>query len=132
MYGRPIKIHTDNGTDFRGTAIARGCDELGIILEHRPVGLPEWGGHIERLIGTFMGRVHCLPGTTFSNPKAKGDEYDSEGKACMTLGELREWLVHEICFRYHLTIHRGIKTTPAKSWEDGFAAKSTNEQEDSK
>ena len=34
----------------------------------RPPGTPHFGGHIERLIGTQMGAVHLLPGTTFSNP----------------------------------------------------------------
>ncbi|MEP4962367.1 MAG: hypothetical protein ABJU19_24160 [Roseobacter sp.] len=43
-----------------------------------------YGGHIERLIGTTMGAVHVLPGTTQSSPKDKG-EYDSTGKAVMTL-----------------------------------------------
>lgn len=30
----------------------------GITLEFRPVGRPEFGGHIERVIGTFMKEVH--------------------------------------------------------------------------
>jgi putative transposase len=29
------------------------------------------GGHVERLIGTMMGAVHLLPGTTFSNGQTK-------------------------------------------------------------
>ena len=33
--------------------------------------------NIERLIGTTMGSVHVLPGTTHSSPKDKGD-YNSE------------------------------------------------------
>jgi hypothetical protein len=35
-----------------------------------------FGGHIERLIGTQMGKLHLLPGTTFSSPPERGD-YDS-------------------------------------------------------
>ncbi|MGO8847950.1 MAG: hypothetical protein ACLQFI_22030, partial [Methylocella sp.] len=42
----------------------------------RPPGTPHFGGHIERLIGTQMGAVHLLPGTTQSNPSERGD-YDS-------------------------------------------------------
>lgn len=122
MYGRPMKIHTDNAQEFRGTAMAQGCEELGIILEHRPVGLPNWGGHIERLIGTLMRWFHCLPGTTFSNPREKGKHYSSENRACLTLSEARTWLVTQICNRYHQTIHRGLGMTPAQAWEQGFAA----------
>lgn len=40
---------------------------------------PQFGGHIERLIGTFMKEVHGINGTTFSNIKEK-DNYDSEKK----------------------------------------------------
>jgi hypothetical protein len=35
-----------------------------IAIDHRPVRAPHYGGHIERLIGTMMGKVHLLPGTT--------------------------------------------------------------------
>ena len=38
----------------------------------RPPGSPHFGGHIERLIGTMMGAVHLLPGTTQSSVAAKG------------------------------------------------------------
>jgi putative transposase len=121
MFGKPVLIHTDNAAEFRGMAMARGCEELGIIIEHRPVGLPNWGGHIERLIGTLMNRIHCLPGTTFSNPRERGKEYDSEGRACMTLSEIRDWLIVEICTRYHNKVHRGIGMPPAMKWNSGFA-----------
>ena len=36
------------------------CDEYGIKLILRPVATPHYGGHIKRLIGTIMGRVHLL------------------------------------------------------------------------
>ncbi|MGB0092484.1 MAG: hypothetical protein WBP81_08120 [Solirubrobacteraceae bacterium] len=35
-------------------------------------------------MGTAMGKVHELPGTTFSNPEQRGD-YDADGKAALTL-----------------------------------------------
>jgi putative transposase len=81
--GIPDLLHVDNGPDFDSDALARGCEEYGIDLKQRPVRRPHYGGHIERLIGTMMGAVHMLPGTTFSNVEEKAD-YPSEKTACLT------------------------------------------------
>src|SRR5258705_124681 len=70
--GLPQVLHLDNAREFHSEALVRGCQEYGIRLDHRPVGRPHFGGHIERLIGTMMGAVHLLPGTTFSDVKQKG------------------------------------------------------------
>ena len=72
---------------------------MGFGLIHRPVATPHYGGHIERLIGTMMGAVHLLPGTTFSAIEERGD-YDSLANSAMTLDELERWLALEI-LRYH-------------------------------
>src|SRR5258705_10381475 len=70
--GLPRSIHVDNAREFHSDVLVRGCQEYGIQLDHRPVGRPHFGGHIERLIGTMMGAVHLLPGTTFSSVDQKG------------------------------------------------------------
>ena len=44
--------------------LGRACREEGIQLIFRPKGAPHFGGHIERLIGTTMGRVHFFPGSS--------------------------------------------------------------------
>jgi putative transposase len=75
--GLPRSIHVDNAREFHSDVLVRGCQEYGIQLDHRPVGRPHFGGHIERLIGTMMGAVHLLPGTTFSSVDQKG-AYESE------------------------------------------------------
>jgi putative transposase len=64
--GVPQCVHADNGSDFKGEALRRGCEDYGIRIEFRPPGRAHFGGHIERLIGTLMQRVHTLPGTTYS------------------------------------------------------------------
>lgn len=89
--GKPQSIHVDNGRDFRSRAFRSACAEWGIDLVYRPPGSPHFGGHIERLIGTMMGAVHLLPGTTQSSIAAKGD-YDAEGMATMTLREFDRWV----------------------------------------
>lgn len=80
---------------------------------------PHYGGHVERLIGTMMGKVHLLPGTTFSNVRAKGD-LDPSKTAAMTLDEVERWLATAIAGVNHRNLHRGIDTTPLAAWERGI------------
>jgi putative transposase len=47
------------------------------------------------MIGTMMGVVHLLPGTTQASIAAKGD-YDAEGQATMTLSEFDRWFALKI------------------------------------
>ena len=120
MFGMPRKILVDNGPEFHGEALTRGCAEYGIELAHRPVARPRFGAHIERLIGTMMGRVHLLPGSTDCSPTARGS-YQSEQEASLTLSEFSEWLRLEISGQYHHSIHRMIGTTPAVAWAKSLA-----------
>ncbi|OLF39702.1 transposase, partial [Psychrobacter sp. Rd 27.2] len=83
VFGFPRKIHVDNGSDFRAESLRKSCAFHGIDIEFRPVARPEFGGHIERLIGNLMEKIHGLPGTTFSNVNQK-DDYDSEKNASLT------------------------------------------------
>jgi putative transposase len=114
MFGLPKCLHLDNGQDFHSHALSRGCDQYGIELQYRPVKTPRYGGHIERLIGTFMGKVHLLPGTTFSNIAERGD-LDPEATAALTLEELEQWLAIAVVGVYHETLHRGIGMTPSSA-----------------
>jgi putative transposase len=119
VYGKPGCILVDNGKDLRAEALKRGCDEHGIELQWRPVRTPHYGAHIERLNGTLMRLCHLLPGTTFSNPREKGD-YDSEARATLTLAELKDWLVEKICRYYHVRRHRGLGMPPLVAWQQAF------------
>lgn len=114
--GLPESIHVDNAKEFRSHALRRGAEEHGIELLHRPVATPHYGGHIERLIGTMMGVVHLLPGTTFSDIEERGN-YDSCGNAAMTLDELERWMAFEI-IRYHADIHTALGIPPIAAWDD--------------
>jgi putative transposase len=116
--GLPEAIHLDNAREFHSQALIHGCEQHGIIINYRPVATPHYGGHIERLIGTLMGKVHLLPGTTFSNVNTKGD-YDPAAHATMTLPEFERWLALEIA-HYHDTCHRTLETTPRGAWQAGL------------
>jgi putative transposase len=122
--GIPERIHVDNGKEFRSQALARGLAQYGIEVDFRPPAQPHWGGHIERLIGTMMGAVHLLPGSTSRNSVERGD-YDSEASAVMTMSELETWLVHQIAGVYHHTVHRGLGKAPITAWTEGIAARSS-------
>lgn len=120
MFGKPVALLLDNGAEFHGQALLRGCEEFGISLQYRPVKQPHYGAHIERLNGTIMQRVHLVPGTTFSNPKDRGN-YDSAKRAVMTLREFRGWLIDQITRWYHVKPHRGLSgRTPLQVWEAGW------------
>ena len=114
--GIPKAIFVDNGQEFHSAAFKLACEEWGIGIEYRPAGGAHYGGHIERLIGTTMGAVHVLPGTTQSSTLEKGD-YDSSKHAALTLSEFEDWLHLEIC-RYHNSTHSALGRTPLAAWAD--------------
>lgn len=120
VHGIPAAIHLDNAREFHSRALARGCQQHGIEIIYRPRRTPHYGGHIERLIGTMLGEVHLLPGTTFSNIKAKGD-YDAEGQACMTLNEFEHWFALQVGI-YHGTVHRELNIPPLTAWKAAMEA----------
>jgi putative transposase len=111
IYGIPRKIHVDNAKEFRGTALSRGCAEHNIILENRPKGLPNYGGHIERSFRTFMKASQRVKGTTFSNVVVKA-KYNSEGKAIMTIREFERWFAIYVIYRYHHKKHSATGYPP--------------------
>ncbi len=113
------RLHLDNAREHHSDALKRGCRVHSIGLQYRPRKRPHYGAHIERLIGTMMGAVHLLPGTTFSDVEERGD-YDSEGRACMTLSEIEAWLSAQIIGPYHADVHRGIGIPPALAWADAL------------
>lgn len=119
MSGIPERLHLDNAREFHSEALRRGCEQYGIAVDYRPVRTPHYGGHIERLIGTMMGKIHLLPGTTFSDVQAKGD-LDPRKTAAMTIEELERWLSHAIAGVYHHTPHRALGTPPLAAWHGGI------------
>jgi putative transposase len=118
-YGLPRKLHMDNAREFRGQMLERACRQYGVDIEWRPVARPHFGAHIERLLGTLSTEIKTLPGTTFSNVKERGD-YDSVGKATLTLSEFEEWLTTYVIKVYHLRLHSGIGMPPIAMYRKGI------------
>jgi putative transposase len=115
MYGLMKCIHSDNGREFRGQAFRRGCDLNNINTIYRPPATPRFGGHIERLIGTFMRRTRLLPGNTYSDMLGRRPR-SAESKASLTLGDYRSFLIDEV-ERYHNRTHRTLGTSPRSAWD---------------
>ena len=115
--GLPTTVHVDNASEFRAQSFARACREFGIKLEFRPVWAKHYGGHIERLIGTAMGAIHVLPGTTHGNPTRR-QNYDAEGRAVLTMKELEAWLAQEIAGKYHQQVHKSLGRPPIAVWRE--------------
>ena len=119
VWGFPRLFHADNGNEFRGEMFRLACNYFGKDLYWRPVKTPNYGAHIERLIGSAMKKMHTIPGTTFSNKDMKGD-YNSEKNACLAIDELERvfctWAVNE----YNVQKHQGIKTSPIAMWNLGI------------
>lgn len=123
-WGLPDAIHLDNAKEFRGEMLARACEQYGIEIMWRPVARPNWGGHIERYMLAFAQKLKELPGATFGNPEARGD-YDSEGKAALTLTELERYLALFICDTYHRRVHSALGRSPLDAWNRAILGDAT-------
>lgn len=117
--GKPAIIMCDNAKEFRGNMLKNACAEHGVELRFRPVKQPNYGGHIERMLGTLLERIHTLDGTTFSNVQQRNG-YDSEGKANMTLTEFDNWLANLILGRYHHERHNTLGCSPLEKYKEGI------------
>ena len=107
VWGKIERLLVDNAREFRSEGLADLCEEYGTDLEFRGVNMPEHGGIVERFFGTLEQQVHTLPGSTFSNPKERGD-YLSEERAVMTLDEFESFVADWIVSHYHITPHEGL------------------------
>jgi putative transposase len=123
--GLPRVIHVDNAKEFRGNALKMACQEYGIDLQFRPVRQPNYGGHIERLMGTLMKEIHALPGTTRSRSTDLGN-YNPERKAAMTLREFEIWFANLVLGAYHHRVHSDLMMPPITKYEQGILG---NEQQ---
>jgi putative transposase len=120
--GIPKRVFTDNGREFLSRSLKRTEEALGFSVIQLPVRSPWLKGKVERFFGTMNAQVlNHEDGKTFSNTLKRKD-YDSVGKARISLNELRQKLITWIVDDYHVTPHEGLKglpgkhTTPLEAW----------------
>lgn len=114
--GLPKLVHSDRAGEFQSRAFERALANQGVETFLRAAGKAHWGGHIERLIGTMMGKCKMLPGATQGNPKARGD-YDASKGAALDIDQLELWFAHQILGVYHNTVHSALGCTPLEAWD---------------
>ena len=120
MYGQFRRLHADHAAPHRAESFRRACLANGIDPDIRPRGPAHFGGHIERLIGTMIGKMRLLPGATGSNVTQR-DGYDASRSAAMTLREFERWLQFQIAI-YHNEPHGGLDgRCPTQAWQDAVA-----------
>jgi putative transposase len=119
-FGIPTEIHVDNAKELSCEHIISICAGLGITINKRPPGAPQYGGSIERILGSMThDLIHQLPGTTRSNPRDKGD-YDSEGAASLTLQDVERLVAQWVVDLYQRRRHSAMKTSPVDAWCDAI------------
>ena len=119
VWGLMSSIHVDNGKVFRSKGLIRACENYGIDLQWRPVGRPEYGGHIERLMGTVAKELAKIPGKTFANTRDRKG-YDPESEAVMTLLEFEQYFVDYLVNKYHKSLHTQLGVPPLTKWQRGI------------
>lgn len=124
VWGSPAVVHVDNASEFRGNMLRHAALEYQFSIEFRPVARPNYGGHIERLLGTFSQELKSLPGSKFSNTQERAN-YPAEKRASLTLSELEEWLTVLIVDGYHQTLHSNLDTTPFDRFRSGIMGDGT-------
>lgn len=117
--GKPRIIHLDNAKEFHSVTLDRACKEYGIDIHYRKVATPRYGGHIERLMGTFAEEIKALSGATFSNYLEKGD-YDSAKRASFTLKSFEKWIAHLFLGVYHQRVHGAVQESPLSRYKKAF------------
>jgi putative transposase len=118
--GIPDLLLSDNAVEFDSTGAQLGCRQYGLIGQFRPLGRPNFGGHIERLIGTMMGRVRLMPGATMNSIKERGADYDPEKGAALTMAQAEQRIAMEIADRYHREEHAALGVTPLRAYRFGI------------
>lgn len=116
--GKPIEVKADNAGEFTGRSMQASCDHFHIKLTWRPIGAPQYGGHIERLNGTLAQRFKDLPGATGANPRER-KALRPEKTAAFTLEDATKhvWMLID---EYHNEPHTGIGMTPLEKFRSHF------------
>jgi putative transposase len=121
-WGFPDLILVDNANELNGHMMHGARRRYRFTLRNRPVGAPNFGGHVESAFRTFMYELKSVPGTKFSNPVERG-EYDSEGRAIFTIREFEAFFTEFLVNDYHLGKHTGEGmegTVPYLKWKQGI------------
>lgn len=117
VYGTPEMIVADAGTSFANHDVRTRVVDLDVIFQTTVSAVPFLRGAVERVFRTTKDKFIALfAGRTFSDVVEKGD-YDSQGRANLTVDEFAEALVRYKIDHYHNCPHDGLGgETPRAAW----------------
>lgn len=119
-WGRPDVVLVDNATELSGTMMTAASRRYRFNLRLRPVGGPNFGGHIESLFKTLMFEIKALPGSR--GHWIMETDFSPEKRAVVSLKALEKYLVEFFVNDHHLKKHSGEGMrgrTPLQRWHDG-------------
>lgn len=117
--GKPEKVQMDNAKEFDSRTFKRALEAYGIQYEFRPVATPRYGAHIERLMRTTSEEIQTLPGTTFSNVRAKKENKPAR-EAIFTFDELETYVYDWFTNTYNQKRHGGIGMPPIQKYRNAI------------
>lgn len=114
--GKPIFIHSDNGSEFDNSTIKYFLDRLNILFDRGPPYTPNARARVERFFGTFESWLHEQAGATNADLSLRM-YYANEREATFTeesLGRHFEYWLERV---YHQKKHRALNMPPAVAWQ---------------
>lgn len=121
-WGFGDNVVVDNAAELTGRMSQRARKRHKFTIRRRPVGQPQFGGHVESVFASFMEWIKSKPGTKFSNPREKA-EYDEEKGATYTISEFEADFTDYIVNEYHKRPHSGDgmnRRSPLQRWNAGI------------
>ncbi|MBY0382804.1 MAG: hypothetical protein K2W78_12905 [Xanthobacteraceae bacterium] len=117
IHGTMETSTADAGSSFANDKFRAMNVDLGVKFTTTVAGIPWLRGNVERIFRSTDDKFIALfAGRTFSDTAAKGD-YDSEGRACLTIDEFAEALVRYKIDHYHNHPHDGLGgEAPRMAW----------------
>ncbi|UVL42185.1 DDE-type integrase/transposase/recombinase [Pseudomonas sp. B21-040] len=116
LRGKPIRLRSDNGSEFVNAIIRYFLDRLNITYDRPPPYTPNARPDIERLFRTFELWLHEQAGSTMSTP-AECQYYNSESEAAFTEESMNRHVEDWVEKIYHQRKHSALNMPPAIAWE---------------
>lgn len=114
--GSMSRLFCDNGPEFRSASMRATEAALNMQVVDLPRASGWLKGRVESWFKTLNKQlIHKLPGTTKSNPRARGN-YRSEKEATLTIADANWAIAKWIVDVYHTEVHSGTGEIPLTCW----------------
>lgn len=114
--GKPIHLHSDNGSEFENSTIRYFLDRLNIQFDRGPPYTPNARARVERFFETFELWLHEQAGATNSDLSLRM-YYDAGREAAFTVESMIRHFEYWTEHIYHQKKHRTLNMPPAVAWQ---------------